>query len=85
MDASIIVECVYDKGDICHIHINPAYLEKYEPWKDDDDFELLMTASNLLRGRGNLDFFCIIMIHTKKSVSSKVSRDGKGRKIIGLK
>lgn len=57
MDASIIVEGVYDKGYVSHSHINPAFLEKYEPQKDDDDFELLMTASDLLRGRGNLDFF----------------------------
>lgn len=56
-DASIIVEGVYDKGYVSHSHINPAFLEKYEPRKDDDDFELLMTASDLLRGRGNLDFF----------------------------
>lgn len=57
MDASIIVECVYDRGYISHNHINPAFLEKYEPLEGDDDFGLLMTASDLLRGRGNLDFF----------------------------
>ena len=34
-----------------------GFLEKNEPRKDDDDFGLLMTASDLLRGRGGLDFF----------------------------
>lgn len=56
-DASLVVECVYEEGYISHSHVGPVFLEKYEPQKDDDDFELLMTASDLLRGRGNLDFF----------------------------
>lgn len=55
-DVGIKEERVYDKGDICHINISPAFIEKYEPQKGDDDFELLVTASNLLRGRGELDF-----------------------------
>ena len=46
----------FEQGYISHNHINPAFLEKYEPQEEDDGFELLMSASDLLRGRGGLDF-----------------------------
>ena len=55
-DASVTVEFVHEDY-ICHDHVNPAFLERYEPEKGDDDYDLLMTASDLLRGRGGLGWF----------------------------
>ena len=55
IDASITVEFI-DEG-ICHDHVNPAYLERYEPGTGEADYELLMAASELLKGRGGLDWF----------------------------
>lgn len=56
-DASIIVECVSEQGYISHHHFPPVFLEKYEPREGDDDYEVLVTASDLLRGIGGLDWF----------------------------
>lgn len=56
-DASITVEFVHERGSVSHSHINPVFLERYEPGKDDDDCDLLMAASWLITGKGSLDWF----------------------------
>jgi hypothetical protein len=56
-DTGMTVDFVQDDGSICHSHINPAFLEKYEPQEADDDYELLMAGRSLFRGKGTLDWF----------------------------
>lgn len=56
-DASIIVECVSERGYISHDHFPSVFLEKYEPQEGEDDYEVLVAASDLLRGSGGLDWF----------------------------
>ena len=50
----------------------------------DNDFELLMTASDLVRGRGNLDFFLHCYDAYKKSVRQEMNHEikGIGRSVI---
>lgn len=55
-DASITVDFFQEKGDFMHSHINPAFLEKYEPQKDEADYDVLMCASGVHQGNGTLDF-----------------------------
>lgn len=55
-DASITVDFLEENGHFSHSHINPAFLEKYEPQKDDADYDVLMCASGVHQGNGTLDF-----------------------------
>jgi hypothetical protein len=57
IDSTLEVEFIQSTGDISHSHINPAFLEKYVPDKQDEDYQLLMAGSSLLKGRGGLDWF----------------------------
>lgn len=56
VDASITVDFLLDNGHISHNHINPIFLERYEPMEDDIDKELLYAAMNVYKG-GGLDWF----------------------------
>lgn len=44
-DTSIEVNFLQDNGKISHDHINPAFLEKFEPQKVDMDYDVLTAAS----------------------------------------
>ena len=57
LDASITVEFLRENGTFSHDHVNPAFLEKYEPKKGDDDYEILIAGSELLKGTVSLDWF----------------------------
>ena len=56
-DAYIIVEFLHEDGTFSHDHVNPAFLEKYEPKEGDDDYEILTAGSELCKGNGNLEWF----------------------------
>jgi hypothetical protein len=68
IDASMTVDFIGDDGSICHSHINPAFLEKFEPDKADEDYELLTAGRALLKGEGTLDWFldCYERLKNKK-------------------
>jgi hypothetical protein len=68
IDASMTVDFIHDDGSICHSHINPAFLEKFEPDKADEDCELLTAGRALLKGNGTLDWFldCYERLKTKR-------------------
>lgn len=77
-DANMIVEFVYEQGYISHRFFGsfaPIFLEKYESQKDDDDFELLMAASDLLKGRGGLDWFLHQYNAYKEKCQQKMNRE----------
>ena len=56
-DSGITVDFLDKKGNFGHAHISPAFLEKFKPQKDDEDYDLLMTASAVYRGECTLDWF----------------------------
>lgn len=55
-DAGITVEFVRE-GRISHGHVNPIFLEKDEPRREESDYKLITAASDLLKGRGSLEWF----------------------------
>ena len=59
-DACITVEFLCDSGTFSHNHVNPAFLEKYEPKKGDDDYDILTMGSDLCKGNGSLDWFTYV-------------------------
>ena len=59
-DAGTIVSYLQDDGRFIHDHPLPFFLEKYEPKKTDDDYDLLNCASHLLKQDCSLDFFTSI-------------------------
>jgi hypothetical protein len=71
IDASMTVDFIGDDGTICHSHINPAYLEKFEPDKADEDYELLTAGRALLKGDGTLDWFLDCYERLKNKRQSK--------------
>lgn len=56
-DACITVYFLCSDGTFSHDHVNPAFLEKYEPEKGGDDYEILTEGSRLCRGKGSLEWF----------------------------
>ena len=56
-DAGITVDVLVESGDIVHYHINPVFLEKYEPSEEDEDYDVLTAASGVYTGRCSLDWF----------------------------
>ena len=60
LDACITVEFLRENGTFSHDHVNPAFLEKYEPKKGDDDYEILIAGSELFRGTVSLDWFTYV-------------------------
>ena len=56
-DCGSIVSYLYDDGHFSHQHPLPIFLEKYEPDKEDEKYELLTLASDLLKHEISLDFF----------------------------
>lgn len=59
-DACITVEFLCYSGTFSHNHVNPAFLEKYEPKKGDDDYDILTMGSELCKGNGSLDWFTYV-------------------------
>jgi hypothetical protein len=58
IDSSITVDFVDEENRcIYHNHINPAFLERYEPDKQAQDYFVLRTGSHLLQGKTDLDEF----------------------------
>lgn len=56
-DSGITVDFLNKNGYFGHNHISPAFLEKYEPKEDDEDYDLLMAASAVCKGECTLDWF----------------------------
>lgn len=56
-DAQIIVEFWSEEGGFSHSHVQPVYIERYEVPEDAPERDVLMCASDLLAGRGGLDWF----------------------------
>ena len=56
-DSRITVEFLCENGTFSHNHVSPAFLEKYEPEKGDDDYEILTAGSELYKGNGNPERF----------------------------
>ena len=58
-DINIMVEFLNEDGTFSHTHVNPIYLERYQPKEDRQGStpmdHLLMSASLLHRGEGSLD------------------------------
>lgn len=69
-DASITVDFLRDDGGIMHSHVNPAFLEKYEPQKNDMDYDVLTAASAVHQG-GPLDFFVLFLENYRKRLKKK--------------
>lgn len=66
VDASIKVDFLQDDGSISHSHINPVFLEKFEPRKEDLDYDVLTAASAVHQG-ASLDFFvCFLNKYQKQ-------------------
>jgi hypothetical protein len=70
IDSGMTVDFIEDNGSICHSHINPAFLERYEPDKTDDDYQLLTAGRALLKGETTLDWFLTCYEEFKKKVQS---------------
>ena len=70
-DASIIVDFLQADGKIGHDHINPAFLEKFEPQKDDMDYDVLTAASAVCQGRCTLDWFTHSLDEYRKQLGEK--------------
>lgn len=70
-DASITVDFLQDDGQISHNHINPAFLEKFEPKKDDMDYDVLTSASAVCQGRCTLDWFTHSLDEYRKQLGEK--------------
>ena len=56
-DSGSVVSYLCDDGHFFHEHPLPFFLEKYEPDKNDDEYDLLTCASYLLKHQCSLDFF----------------------------
>lgn len=67
VDASITVDFLQDDGSISHSHINPVFLEKFEPQKEDLDYDVLMAASAVHQG-ASLDFFALFLNKYQKQL-----------------
>lgn len=67
VDASITVDFLWDDGSISHSHINPVFLEKFEPRKEDLDYDVLTAASAVHQG-ASLDFFVLFLNKYQKQL-----------------
>lgn len=67
VDASITVDFLRDDGSISHSHINPVFLEKFEPQKEDLDYDVLTAASAVHQG-ASLDFFVLFLNKYQKQL-----------------
>ena len=56
-DSGTIVSYLHEDGCFVHDHPLPFFLEKYEPESEDGNFELLTSASYLLKHQTSLDHF----------------------------
>lgn len=56
-DCGTTVSYLCDDGHFSHEHPLPFFLEKYEPDKEEENYELLTCASYLLKHETSLDFF----------------------------
>jgi hypothetical protein len=70
-DTGMKVDFIQDDGYICHSHINPAFMEKYEPEESDDDCKLLTAGRGLLKGEAVLDWFLDCYENLKKKRNHK--------------
>ena len=67
VDASITVDFLQDDGSISHSHINPVFLEKFEPKEDDMDYDVLTAASAVHQG-ASLDSFVLFLNKYQKQL-----------------
>ena len=70
-DASITVDFLQNDGHMMHSHINPVYLEKFEPQKEDADYDVLLSASSIQQGEGTLDFFLMYLNKYQERLKEK--------------
>lgn len=70
-DAQIRVEFLNEDGTFSHAHINPMYLERYQPiedWLNGSPMDkLLLQASLVHRGEGSLDELYLFTMNYRKS------------------
>lgn len=52
----------------------PAFLEKYEPTEEDEDYRLLRAGSAALRGQGSLGWFTLWHESYKMQCEAKAKR-----------
>lgn len=71
LDGGITVEFLQDDGQIVHDHINPTYLEKFEPQEEDADYYVLMSASALQKGKGGIEPFLMYLDWYQKRLKGK--------------
>lgn len=72
-DASLTVDFLQENGHIMHSHICPAFLEKFEPAKEDEDYELLRAGGAVLKGQCSLDWFTYCYEDYKKRREKKAA------------
>lgn len=70
-DSGITVDFLKKNGHFAHDHINPAFLEKHEPQKGDEDYNLLMAASAVCKGECTLDWFTMCYDNYKEKNGKK--------------
>ena len=67
-DASITVDFLQDNGKIGHNHINPVFLERFEPQKGDVDYDVLTAAKELHQGECTFDSFLYCLGEYRKQL-----------------
>ena len=83
-DVNIIVDLLLEDGHIVHNHINPIFLEKYDPTEDEIDYDLLRAGSGIYTGRCGLDWFteCYDSYKKKCQYMKGVIGNGKNNKSL---
>lgn len=71
VDACITVEFLHDSGELFHGHPSPLTLEKIIEWHDEQDWELMKCAGELLGGKGALDYFLALYDENKERHSTE--------------
>ena len=65
--SGIAVEFLQDDGHLMHSHVNPAFLEKYEPQEGDEDRAILADIKSVLLGECELSIFLHYLEEYQKS------------------
>ena len=71
VDASITVDFLQDNGHISHNHINPVFLEKFEPREGEADYDVLRTARGVHQGNCTLDYFLYCLDEYRKQLEKR--------------
>ena len=76
LDGGLTVEFLQDDGQIVHSHINPAYLEKFEPQKEDADYDVLLSASAIQKGKVGIEPFLMYLDWYQKRFGGGAGMEG---------